>query len=91
MATSRYHTKEAYHAKDNAAFTRKKSSDRVDSVHNSSLTEHERAIEALKMMKEIERQKKAKMVSVQADPRTVISSTEKRAMELTAEYLDKKL
>lgn len=64
----------------------KKKDDRVDRIHNPSLTEHERAIEALAMMKELEHKRKKKMVSVRVDDKTVISSSKTRIKELVERY-----
>lgn len=55
-----------------------------------TLTDRERAIQALAMMKQLEKERKKKMVTVQVDDRTIITSTKKRAAQLAAEYLGKK-
>lgn len=64
----------------------KKKSDKVDHVHIHSLTEHERALEALAMMKEIEAKRKKKMVTVQVDERTSISAEKNKIEYLVKAY-----
>ncbi len=49
-----------------------------DRIHNPSLTERERAQQALAMMKQLEKERKKKMVTVQIDDRTTISADKKR-------------
>ncbi len=61
-----------------------------DRIHSPSLTERERAMQALAMMKQLEKERKKKMITIQVDERTIISSTKKRAAQLAVEYLDKK-
>ena len=60
---------------------------RADSIHNPSMTEHERAVEALARMKELEAKKK--MVSVRIDSRTVVSSCSKKRLEQLCEDIRK--
>ena len=72
-----------YHSRRNVA---KKDPHRVDTIHNPTMSERERAMEALAMMKELERKRKKKLVSVRVDERTVIMSDKKRVKELVKEY-----
>ncbi|MDE6793911.1 MAG: hypothetical protein K2J63_01235 [Muribaculaceae bacterium] len=72
---TRHEVPTTYHSKRNVA---KKDPHRVDTIHNPTMTEHERALEALAIMKELERERKKKLVSVKVDDRTVISSDKKR-------------
>ena len=60
---------------------------RADSIHNPSMTEHERAVEALARMKELEAKKK--MVSVRIDSRTVVSSCSKKRLDQLCEDIRK--
>ncbi len=62
-----------------------------DRIHNPSLTEREKALQALAKMKELEKERKPKMITIQADPRTQFSSTKKRAARLAVEYLENKM
>lgn len=58
--------------------------------NKSSMTEHERALEALAMMKDLEQKRKKKLVTVRVDERTVITSSKKRIDSLVCEYQNKK-
>ncbi len=58
----------------------------TDRIHNPSLTERERALQALAMMKELEAKRKKKMVTVQIDDRTTISADKKRIETLAKAY-----
>ena len=60
---------------------------RADSIHNPSMTEHERAVEALARMKELEAKKK--MLSVRIDSRTVVSSCSNKLLEQLCEDIRK--
>lgn len=51
-----------------------------------SLTDRERAIQALAMMKELEKERKKKMVTIQIDERTIISADKKRIKNLVKAY-----
>ena len=62
---------------------------RADSIHNPSMTEHERAVEALARMKELEAKKKKKMVSVRIDSRTVVSSCSKKRLAEIQKSIEK--
>ena len=68
----------------------RKADTKVDSIHNSTLTEHDRALEALAMMKDLEAKRKKKLVTVRVDDRTVITSSKKRIDNLVCEYKSKK-
>ncbi len=57
-----------------------------DRIHNPSLTERERAQQALAMMKQLEKERKKKMVTVQIDDRTTISADKKRIETLAKAY-----
>ena len=81
---TRHETPTAFNCKRSPI--QRKNNDRVDRIHNPSMTEHERALEALAMMKELERNRKKKLVSVRVDDKTVISSDKKRIKELVKEY-----
>ena len=59
---------------------------RADSIHNPSMTEHERAVEALARMKELEAKKK--MVSVRIG-RTVVSSCSKKRLAEIQKSIEK--
>lgn len=84
---TRHETPTAFNCKRSPI--QKKNDDRVDRIHNPSMTEHERAKEALAMMKELERKRKKKLVSVRVDDRTIITSDKKRINELTKAYANK--
>ncbi len=57
-----------------------------DRIHNPSLTERERAQQALAMMKQFEKERKKKMVTIQIDDRTIISADKKRIETLAKAY-----
>ncbi len=80
----RHETPTAFNCKVNPI--NKRSRDRVDSIHNPSLTEREKALQALAMMKELERKRRKKMVSVRIDERTVICAEKKRIQEIAKTY-----
>lgn len=81
---TRHETPTAFNCKRSPI--QRKNTDRIDRIHNLSMTEHERALEALAMMKELERKRKKKLVSVRVDERTVISASKTRVKELVKEY-----
>lgn len=58
--------------------------------NKSSMTERERALEALAMMKDLEQKRKKKLVTVRVDERTVITSSKKRIDSIVGEYKSKK-
>ncbi len=54
--------------------------------NTSSLTERERAMQALEMMRQLEKERRKKMVTVRIDERTIISADKKRIQEIAKTY-----